>query len=91
MSDNVTTGNIKRDFACKCALPNVTKLYNRYIDSGWEFNNKDYGHIGDELKNFVERILGKKLKLLNMPLSAESLEKAENIEINYDMETRKFY
>jgi hypothetical protein len=90
-SDKVLTKKMKKDVACNSVLLNVSKFYDNTINSGWVLNNNDYGHAGEELKYYVERILGKKLKLLTMVLSVEILEEAENIERNYDMDTKKFY
>lgn len=46
--------------AKNAALLNVSKFYDRAIQSDWTINHAEICHIGKELQFFIERILNKK-------------------------------
>lgn len=59
-SDKVLTGNMSKSMAKNAALLNVSKFYDRAIQSDWTINHAEICHIGKELQFFIERILNKK-------------------------------
>lgn len=87
-SDKVLTGQMIRKVACNAALLNVSKFYENAIESGWDLQHADYEYAGIELKYYVEKILGKKLKLLQMVPSIDAIEKADDIEKDYNSKTK---
>jgi hypothetical protein len=90
-SDKVVTGEMNKKAACNAALLNVSKFYDNAIDNSWELHHLDYKYAGEELRYYVEKILGKKLSLLKMPISVDIIENADNIEKNYDRDTKNYF
>ena len=78
-SDKVLTGNMSKSMAKNAALLNVSKFYDRAIQSDWTINHAEICHIGKELQFFIERILNKKTTILKDIASAENLRKWKNI------------
>lgn len=74
-SDKVLTGNMSKSMAKNAALLNVSKFYDRAIQSDWTINHAEICHIGKELQFFIERILNKKTTILKDIASAENLRK----------------
>lgn len=79
-SDKVLTGNMSKSMAKNAALLNVSKFYDRAIQSDWTINHAEICHIGKELQFFIERILNKKTTILKDIASAENLRKWKNLE-----------
>jgi hypothetical protein len=90
-SDKVVTGEMNKKAACNAALLNVSKFYDNAIENSWELHHLDYKYAGEELRYYVEKILGKKLSLLKMPISVDIIENADNIEKNYDRDTKNYF
>lgn len=86
-SDKVLTGNMSKSMAKNAALLNVSKFYDRAIQSDWTINHAEICHIGKELQFFVERILNKKTTILKDIASAENLRKWKNLEKDYNRQT----
>lgn len=82
-SDKVLTGNMSKSMAKNAALLNVSKFYDRAIQSDWTINHAEICHIGKELQFFIERILNKKTTILKDIASAENLRKWKNLEKDY--------
>lgn len=90
-SDKVVTGEMNKKAACNAALLNVSKFYDNAIENSWVLHHLDYKCAGVELRYYVERILGKKLDLLNKVLSVDIIENADDIEKNYDRDTKNYF
>ena len=86
-SDKVLTGNMSKSMAKNAALLNVSKFYDRAIQSDWTINHAEICHIGKELQFFIERILKKKTTILKDIASAENLRKWKNLEKDYNRQT----
>ena len=86
-SDKVLTGNMSKSMAKNAALLNVSKFYERPIQSDWTINHAEICHIGKELQFFIERILNKKTTILKDIASAENLRKWKNLEKDYNRQT----
>lgn len=86
-SDKVLTGNMSKSMAKNAALLNVSKFYDRAIQSDWTINHAKICHIGKELQFFIERILNKKTTILKDIASAENLRKWKNLEKDYNRQT----
>ena len=86
-SDIVLTGNMSKSMAKNAALLNVSKFYDRAIQSDWTINHAEICHIGKELQFFIERILNKKTTILKDIASAENLRKWKNLEKDYNRQT----
>ena len=86
-SDKVLTGNMSKSMAKNAALLNVSKFYDRAIQSDWTINHAEICHIGKELQFFIERILNKKTTILKDIASAENLRKSKNLEKDYNRQT----
>lgn len=86
-SDEVLTGNMSKSMAKNAALLNVSKFYDRAIQSDWTINHAEICHIGKELQFFIERILNKKTTILKDIASAENLRKWKNLEKDYNRQT----
>lgn len=86
-SDKVLTGNMSKSMAKNAALLNVSKFYDRAIQSDWTINHAEICHIGKELQFFIERILNKKTTILKDIASAENLRKCKNLEKDYNRQT----
>ena len=86
-SDKVLTGNMSKSMAKNAALLNVSKFYDRAIQSDWTINHAEICHIGKELQFFMERILNKKTTILKDIASAENLRKWKNLEKDYNRQT----
>lgn len=86
-SDKVLTGNMSKSMAKNAALLNVSKFYDRAIQSDWTINHAEICHIGKELQLFIERILNKKTTILKDIASAENLRKWKNLEKDYNRQT----
>ena len=86
-SDKVLTGNMSKSMAKNAALLNVSKFYDREIQSDWTINHAEICHIGKELQFFIERILNKKTTILKDIASAENLRKWKNLEKDYNRQT----
>lgn len=86
-SDKVLTGNMSKSMAKNAALLNVSKFYDRAIQSDWTINHAEICHIGKELQFFIERILNKKTTILKDIASAENLRKWKNLEKDYNRQT----
>lgn len=86
-SDKVLTGNMSKSMAKNAALLNVSKFYDRAIQSDWTINHAEICHIGKELQFFIERILNKKTIILKDIASAENLRKWKNLEKDYNRQT----
>ena len=86
-SDKVLTGNMSKSMAKNAALLNVSKFYDRAIQSDWTINHAEICHIGKELQFFIERILNKKTTILKDRASAENLRKWKNLEKDYNRQT----
>jgi hypothetical protein len=89
-SDKVITGEMSKKAACNAALLNVSKFYENAIESNWELHHLDLKYVGKDLQYYVERILGKKLDLLKKVLSDDLIENTDNIEKNYDRDTKGY-
>lgn len=87
LSDKVLTGNMSKSMAKNAALLNVSKFYDRAIQSDWTINHAEICHIGKELQFFIERILNKKTTILKDIASAENLRKWKNLEKDYNRQT----
>lgn len=85
--DKVLTGNMSKSMAKNAALLNVSKFYDRAIQSDWTINHAEICHIGKELQFFIERILNKKTTILKDIASAENLRKWKNLEKDYNRQT----
>lgn len=90
-SDKVITGEMNKKAACNAALLNVSKFYENAIENSWILHHLDYKCAGEDLRYYVERILGKKLELLKMVLSVDIIENADNIEKSYDRDTKNYF
>lgn len=86
-SDKLLTGNMSKSMAKNAALLNVSKFYDRAIQSDWTINHAEICHIGKELQFFIERILNKKTTILKDIASAENLRKWKNLEKDYNRQT----
>lgn len=86
-SDKVLMGNMSKSMAKNAALLNVSKFYDRAIQSDWTINHAEICHIGKELQFFIERILNKKTTILKDIASAENLRKWKNLEKDYNRQT----
>ena len=86
-SGKVLTGNMSKSMAKNAALLNVSKFYDRAIQSDWTINHAEICHIGKELQFFIERILNKKTTILKDIASAENLRKWKNLEKDYNRQT----
>ena len=86
-SDKVLTGNMSKSMAKNAALLNVSKFYDRAIQSDWTINHAEICHIGKELQFFIERILNKKTTILKDIASAENLRKWKKLEKDYNRQT----
>jgi len=86
-SDKVLTGNMSKSMAKNAELLNVSKFYDRAIQSDWTINHAEICHIGKELQFFIERILNKKTTILKDIASAENLRKWKNLEKDYNRQT----
>lgn len=86
-TDKVLTGNMSKSMAKNAALLNVSKFYDRAIQSDWTINHAEICHIGKELQFFIERILNKKTTILKDIASAENLRKWKNLEKDYNRQT----
>ena len=86
-SDKVLTGNMSKSMAKNAALLNVSKFYDRAIQSDWTINHAEICHIGKDLQFFIERILNKKTTILKDIASAENLRKWKNLEKDYNRQT----
>lgn len=86
-SNKVLTGNMSKSMAKNAALLNVSKFYDRAIQSDWTINHAEICHIGKELQFFIERILNKKTTILKDIASAENLRKWKNLEKDYNRQT----
>lgn len=86
-SDKVLTGNMSKSMAKNAALLNVSKFYDRAIQSDCTINHAEICHIGKELQFFIERILNKKTTILKDIASAENLRKWKNLEKDYNRQT----
>lgn len=86
-SDKVLTGNMSKSMEKNAALLNVSKFYDRAIQSDWTINHAEICHIGKELQFFIERILNKKTTILKDIASAENLRKCKNLEKDYNRQT----
>lgn len=86
-SDKVLTGNMSKSMAKNAALLNVSKFYDRAIQSDRTINHAEICHIGKELQFFIERILNKKTTILKDIASAENLRKWKNLEKDYNRQT----
>lgn len=86
-SDKVLTGNMSKSMAKNAVLLNVSKFYDRAIQSDWTINHAEICHIGKELQFFIERILNKKTTILKDIASAENLRKWKNLEKDYNRQT----
>lgn len=86
-SDKVLAGNMSKSMAKNAALLNVSKFYDRAIQSDWTINHAEICHIGKELQFFIERILNKKTTILKDIASAENLRKWKNLEKDYNRQT----
>lgn len=86
-SDKVLTENMSKSMAKNAALLNVSKFYDRAIQSDWTINHAEICHIGKELQFFIERILNKKTTILKDIASAENLRKWKNLEKDYNRQT----
>ena len=86
-SDKVLTGNMSKSMAKNAALLNVSKFYDRAIQSDWTINHAEICHIGKELQFFIERILNKKTTILKDIASAENLRKWKNLVKDYNRQT----
>lgn len=86
-SDKVLTGNMSKSMAKNAALLNVSKFYDRAIQSDWTINHAEICHIGKELQFFIERILNKKTTILKDIAPAENLRKWKNLEKDYNRQT----
>ena len=86
-SDKVLTGNMSKSMEKNAALLNVSKFYDRAIQSDWTINHAEICHIGKELQFFIERILNKKTTILKDIASAENLRKWKNLEKDYNRQT----
>lgn len=89
-SDKVITGDMNRKVACNVALINVSKFYENAVEAGWELYHSDYDCAGKELKFYIERVLGKKLKILKEIPSVDIIENFEDIDKSYDNDTKRF-
>lgn len=88
-SDRVLTGDMSRSLARNAALINVSKFYERAIESEWLINHYDYEKAGEELRFYVEQILGKPLSILKEVANVENFKNWPDIGNTYEQETRE--
>lgn len=82
-SDKVITGNMTKSVAKNGALGNVSKFYDRAVNSGWTLNHAELNIIGKELNFFIEKILNKDITILKEVVCVDNLRKCKKREIDY--------
>ena len=74
-SDKVITGEANRVVVQKCALSTVLTFYENAKRNNWSMVEADYNeYAGERLKNYITRVLGKKLNLLKYVASIDNLD-----------------
>lgn len=86
-SDKVLIGDMTKSVAQNAALLNVSKFYDRAVESGWTLNHAELDYVGKELQFFIERVLNKDITILKNVASVENLKNWSKREIDYSKRT----
>ena len=71
-SDKVLIGDMTRSVAKNAALLNVSKFYDRAIESEWALGHAEIDYVGNELSFFIGRVLNKDITILKDVASVEN-------------------
>lgn len=82
-SDKVLIGDMTKSVAKNAALLNVSKFYDRAVESEWALNHAEIDYVGKELSFFIERVLNKDISILKDVASVENLKNWSKREIDY--------
>ena len=82
-SDKTLTGNMTKSIAKNAVLLNVSKFYDRAIESDWILNHADLEYVGEELNFYIERVLNKEITILKDVACVDNLRNWKRREIDY--------
>lgn len=82
-SDKVLIGDMTKSVAKNAALSNVSKFYDRAVESEWALNHAELDYVGRELNFFISRVLNKDISILKELASVEKLKNWKKKEIDY--------
>ena len=82
-SDKVLIGDMTKSVAKNAALLNVSKFYDRAVESEWTLNHAEIDYVGRELNFFIEKVLNKDITILKDVASVENLKNWSKREIDY--------
>ena len=82
-SDKTLTGNTTKSIAKNAVLLNVSKFYDRAIESDWILNHADLEYVGEELNFYIERVLNKEITILKDVACVDNLRNWKRREIDY--------
>lgn len=82
-SDKVLIGDMTKSVAKNAALLNVSKFYDRAVESEWTLNHAEIDYVGRELRFFIEKVLNKDITILKDVASVENLKNWSKREIDY--------
>ena len=83
-SDKVLIGNMNRKVAKNAALSNVSKFYERAMESGWEIHHAEIENVRKELEFYIVRVLNCNLQILKEVASVENLKNWRDKEKDYN-------
>lgn len=82
-SDKVLIGDMTKGVAKNAALLNVSKFYDRAVESEWNLYRAEIKYVGRELNFFVERVLNRDISILDDVVSVQNLRSCSRREIDY--------
>lgn len=83
-SDKVLIGNMNRKVAKNAALSNVSKFYDRAMESGWEIHHAEIENVRKELEFYIVRVLNCNLQILKEVASVENLKNWRDKQKDYN-------
>ncbi|WP_310604504.1 hypothetical protein [Anaerosporobacter sp.] len=83
-SDKVLIGDMTKSVAKNAVLSNVSKFYNRAVESEWALNHAELDYIGKDLEFFITRVLNKDISILKDVASVENLRNWRKREKDYN-------
>ena len=72
-----------KSVAKNAALSNVSKFYDRAVESEWALNHAELDYVRRELNFFISRVLNKDISILKELVSVENLKNWKKKEIDY--------
>ncbi len=82
-SDKVLIGDMTKGVAKNAALLNVSKFYDRAVESEWNLHRAEIEYVGRELNFFIEWVLNKDISILDDVVSVQNLRSCSKREIDY--------